>query len=104
MNRADVKGKRIKYLIEKRRLQRQSHISDVIYINETFVHKNYVKYKILHPLNNSKKIRFKMSIGKGARFSIIHAGSENGFIAGAEHVSISSEVVQKLMVKYLKIG
>jgi transposase len=102
MNRADIKGKRIKYLIEKRRLEGQSHISDVIYIDETFVQKNYVKYKILRPLNNSKKIRFKMSIGKGTRFSIIHAGSENGFIAGAEHISINSEINGEIFENWMK--
>jgi len=102
MNRADIIGKRIKYLIEKRRLEGLSHISDVIYIDETFVHKNYVKYKILRPLNNSKKIRFKMSIGKGTRFSIIHAGSENGFVAGAEYISINSEINGQIFENWME--
>ena len=102
MNKADVKGKRIKYLTEKWKLEQQSHISDVIYIDETFVHKNFVKYKILPPLNNSKKIRFKMSIWKGIRFSIIHAGSENGFFSGAEHISINSEINGEIFENWMK--
>ena len=33
-----------------------------------------------------------MSIGKGTRYSIIHAGSENGFIKKAEHIIMNSEL------------
>jgi transposase len=90
MNKIEIKRKRIKYLIEKRRIEKQSPNSEFVYIDETFVHKNYVKYKVLQPLNKSKRIRFKMSVGKGTRYSIIHAGSENGFIPGAEHIIINS--------------
>jgi uncharacterized protein YaiL (DUF2058 family) len=90
MNKIEIKRKRIKYLIEKRRIEKQSPKSEFVYFDETFVHKNYVKYKVLQPLNKSKRIRFKMSVGKGTRYSIIHAGSENGFIPGAEHIIINS--------------
>jgi hypothetical protein len=92
INKIENKRKRINYLIEKRRLEKKSPNSVFVYIDETFVHKNYVKYKILRPLNNSKKLRLKFSIGKGTRYSIIHAGSENGFVEGTEEIFINSEI------------
>jgi transposase len=92
INNIDIKRKRIKYLIEKRRLEKINPGSLFVYIDETFVHKNYVKCKILRPLNNSKKRRLKMSIGKGTRYSIIHAGSEDGFVDGAEQIFINNEI------------
>jgi hypothetical protein len=91
INKIDNKRKRINYLIEKRRLEEKYPDSVSIYIGETFVHKNYVKYKILRPFNNSKKIRFKFSGGKGNRFSIIRAGSEIGFVEEAEQIFINNE-------------
>ncbi len=33
-----------------------------------------------------------MSIGKGTRYSIIHAGSEDGFVDGAEQIFINNEI------------
>ncbi len=92
INKIENKRKRINYLIEKRRLEKKSPNSVFMYIDETFVHKNYVKCKILRPLNNSKKLRLKFSIGKGTRYSIIHADSENGFVEGAEEIFINSEI------------
>jgi transposase len=102
MNRPDIKKKRINYLIEKRNIEKLLPNSPFVYIDETFIHKNYVKYKILQPFNNSKKLRFKMSIGKGTRFSIIHAGNEDGFIIGAEEIFVNSEINSQLFEKWLK--
>ncbi len=73
-----------------------------IYIDETFVHKNYVKYKILRPLNNCKKTRFKISVGKGTRYSIIHEGSENGFVDEAEQIFINSEINSEKFENWLQ--
>jgi hypothetical protein len=92
INKIENQRKRINYLIEKRRLEKKSPNSVFMYIDETFVHKNYVKCKILRPLNNSKKLRLKFSIGKGTSYSIIHADSENGFVEGAEEIFINSEI------------
>jgi hypothetical protein len=83
INKFENKSKRIKYLIKKRRLENLSPNSAFIYIDETWVHKNYVKCKILRPINKSKKLRLKMGIGKATCYSIIHAGSFNGFVKGA---------------------
>jgi transposase len=92
INKIDIKRKRINYLIEKRRLEKLYPNSLFVYIDETFVHKNYVNCKVLRPLKNSKKIRLIMSIGKGTRYSIIHAGSEDGFVDGAEQIFINNEI------------
>ena len=83
INKFENKSKRIKYLIKKRRLENLSPNSAFIYIDETWVHKNYVKCKILRPINKSKKLRLKMVIGKATCYSIIQAGSFNGFVKGA---------------------
>jgi hypothetical protein len=72
MDKYENNNKRVKYLIEKRKIEKSSPKSQFYYLDETWIHKNYVKYKILQPLNNSKKLRFKIGIGKGTRYSIIH--------------------------------
>jgi transposase len=89
------KQKRIKFLIEK-----TSPNSEWFYLDETFLHKNYVRYKILQPLNNSMKIRFKMSIG--TMVSIINCMSNNGLLNNSELISINKEINSDIFKQWLK--
>ena len=55
-----IKQKRRVYLMLKRQLEQYF---DFVYLDETYVHKNFIKTKILMPLKNSKKLRLKITIG-----------------------------------------
>jgi hypothetical protein len=43
-----------------------------------------------------------MSVGRGTRYSIMHAGSENGFISEAEHIIINSAFNSLKFEEWLK--
>lgn len=52
----------------------------IVYLDETYINDNYTTSK---QWSDGTASGFKGKIGKGARFIIVHAGSENGFIPGA---------------------
>ena len=55
-----IQKQRIEYLLRKRELEKNYQF---IYLDETYIHKNYLKAKILLPLKNSKKLRVKLQVG-----------------------------------------
>jgi transposase len=91
-NTERVRQKIIEYLLEKRRLERLNPNSSVVYIDETFEHINNVPNKTLTPIDVNKQQKFKKQIGKGTRFSIINAGSLNGFVPNAEFIVSKTEL------------
>lgn len=100
MQRSDIVRKRVLYLKQKLNLDRNG--SHFVFLDETFVHRNYLRVKILRPLNNSKKIRIKISISKGTRYSILHAGSIDGFVKKGGLILINSEFNSEKFENWIK--
>lgn len=78
--------KRHNYLREKREIENKYPNSLWVYLDETFLHKSYATKKILMYQKELPKVNIPVS--KGLRFSIIHAGTEHGFVNDAAEVLI----------------
>jgi transposase len=105
MERADIIVKRREYLKEKLKLKREYPRSLWIYLDETFVHLNFAKSKILvdrNQVDNNQLPNLKIPIDKGTRFSIIHAGSKNGFVENAGKVLINEEINSEKFEEWLR--
>ena len=99
MNRRDVQFKRIEYLKTKRRLEKEFPGILFVYIDETFIHKNLFYEKILYP--KTKNIKLKIPIGKGTRFSVIYAGSEEGFVDNSLLILNNKEINSEIFEDWL---
>ena len=94
-----IQRKIIDYLIEKKRLEDEIPGRLFVYIDETPVYVNYVNKRVLQvsDLNCDKVPKTHKMIGNGKRFSVIHAGSEDGFVEGALLITennIESEIFE----------
>jgi transposase len=99
MEKTDNVLKRRNYLREKKRLEENPELLWV-YLDETYVHKNLVNNEII--VCNSELPNVKIPIGKGLRFSIIHAGSEEGFVKDAELIHVNKELNSDSFENWLK--
>jgi hypothetical protein len=91
--------KRRNNLREKQMLEKKYPNSECIYLDETFIHKNLTNNKII--LCDNQLTDLKLLIGKGLRFSILHAGSVNGFIKNAELILVDKELKAESFEKWL---
>ena len=80
MERTDVVVDRINYLRQVRKYRQEGR--PVSYTDETFVHTSHSAKRSWQ----SKDCSIKVPFGKGTRYIVVHAGSENGFLDGAELV------------------
>lgn len=71
---------------KKREIENKYPNSLWVYLDETFLHKSYATKKILMYQKELPKVNIPVS--KGLRFSIIHAGTEHGFVNDAAEVVI----------------
>ena len=78
MERPDVVAHRIQYL--RKMKQYRDAGRPIVYTDETFVHANHT----MHKCWQSDEISLKAPFSKGDRLIILHAGSEQGFIEGAD--------------------
>ena len=76
MERTDVVVDRINYLRQVRKYRQEGR--PVFYTDET-THSAKRSWQ-------SKEYSIKVPFGKGTRYIVVHAGSENGFLDGAELV------------------
>lgn len=91
MERSDIVLKRREFLREKKRLETDYPKSLWIYLDETFIHKNLTSDQMIVCQNNLPN-GLKIPIGKGARYSIIHAGSKDGLVPNAELILVNKEL------------
>ena len=78
MERQDVVMARIKYLREIKKLREQGRT--IVYTDETYVNTSHNTMKCWQ----SADVAVNVPFSKGERLIIVHAGSENGFINGAQ--------------------
>ena len=78
--RPDIVAKRHEYLLKIQKI-RQLTDCQVIYLDETFLHQNQT---VSRCWTIDGKGGFQVPSGKGKRWIILHAGSKDGFVPGAE--------------------
>lgn len=83
MERGDIVAHRTEYLrlIEKNRNCSPSTRRQEVYIDETWVNQNECVQRCWTVADGS--VGPKLKTGKGSRFIVVHAGSEEGFVQGA---------------------
>jgi hypothetical protein len=102
-----IKTKRIQkiikdFLIEKLRLETIYAKPPSVYIDESVIHKNYVNKKTLQPINENKIQKMNKAVGKGARFTVINAISEDGFVKNGELIVYKTEINSQIFEEYLE--
>jgi hypothetical protein len=94
------------YLLEKLRLEKilstDGKKPPVVYLDESVIHKNYVQNKALQPQDVNKRQKMKRSVDKGVRFSVINAGSEEGFVNKAELIVYNNEINAQIFEQWLE--
>ena len=78
MERTDVVASRIQFLRQIRKYRQEG--SPIVYTDETFVHTSHSAHRSWQ----SDDFAMKVPFGKGTRYIVAHAGSEAGFIPGAD--------------------
>ena len=72
------------FLIKKRNLELMCSVNGIqpnfVWLDEVCCHKNLMPNKTLAPIDINKREKTNKSIGEGDRFTVIHAGNQNGFI------------------------
>lgn len=81
MERDDIIASRNKYLRLIAENRNSSSPKPEIYVGELCVYQNWHVTKCCTTLNGS--VGLKQKIGKGARFTIVHAGGKDGFVPGS---------------------
>lgn len=80
------------FLIEKLRLEKLYSPPKIVYIDETHIHINDVNKKILLPMDENKQVKINKTVGKGTRYTVIHAGGQGGFIKNSHLILKNTEV------------
>ena len=80
MERKDIVIARNKYLREQRRNRECSDPRPEVFLDETWVNQNISVEKCW--TNEEGSVGPKLKSGKGARFIIVHAGTDEGFVPG----------------------
>ncbi|XP_054164724.1 uncharacterized protein LOC128962377 [Oppia nitens] len=73
-----------------------------VWLDECCCDKNIVPKKTLVTIDPNKREKTNKSCGKGPRFSVIHAGNEDGFINGALDIVYKSEINAEIFENWLK--
>lgn len=87
MERDDIVVTRVRYLRKIEENRNSSNPRPEIYIDETWVHQNECVDKCW--TDSEGKFGLKVKSGRGARFIVVHAGGEDGFVPGGLHVQIA---------------
>jgi transposase len=90
------------YLIEKKRIETLYKPEFTVYIDETAVHTNDVIKKTLQPQNCDTTLKMNKNIGLGARYMIIHAGSEEGWVKGGAHIVKNENLNAEMFEHYME--
>jgi transposase len=94
------KVKRKEYLLRKKELEKQFPDSLWVFLDETFIHKNFMTNEIIIYKNELPDVN--LPIGKGLRFSLIHAGSVNGFVENTGLILVDQEINGETFENWLK--
>jgi len=86
-------------LTEKKKLELKYSDYLWIYLDETYIHKNLTTNEII--LCDNELPKLKLPIGKGLHFSIIHAGSVDGFIENAYLILVNEGLNSESFEKWL---
>jgi hypothetical protein len=94
------------YLIEKLRLEKIYSIDGQkppsVFVDETVIHKNYVNKKTLQLMDTNLMLKTNKSVGKGVRFCVINAGTEDGFVENAEKIVYKIEITAQIFEEWLE--
>ena len=80
MERTDIVAARVQFLRKMHKMRADGRT--IVYTDETFVHTSHC----VHRSWQSESVALKVPFGKGERFIVVHAGTDNGFIEGASLV------------------
>jgi len=80
MERADIFASRVQYLRKMRKMRADGRT--IVYTDETYVHTSHA----VHRSWQSESVALKVPFGKGERFIVLHAGTDQGFVEGASLV------------------
>lgn len=75
IQRPDIQIKRRAYLNKIREYRQQK--KKIVYVDESYLH---INYSVAKQWDDGSSEGFKSKIGKGARFAIINAGTDDGFL------------------------
>jgi hypothetical protein len=90
------------FLIEKLRLEKLYSPPKTVYIDETHIHINDVNKKILLPMDVNKHVKINKTVGKGSRYTVIHAGEEGGFIKNSHLILRDTEVDSNIFEEWIE--
>ena len=80
MERKDIVIARNKYLREVKRNRESTNPRPEVFVDETWVNQNTSVEKCC--TNEEGSVGPKLKSGKGSRFIIVHAGTDEGFVPG----------------------